>query len=105
MTKSYRSPMLAAVHSTMRDMYEIGLADDKTMRHFDEECLTPLKPLSPKQIRAIRVNEGTSQKVFASYLNVTPGLVSQWERGEKKPSGPSLKLLTLAKTRGLNAIA
>jgi putative transcriptional regulator len=105
MTKTYRSPISAAVHEAVRDMYEIGLADDKTMRHFDESCLTPLKPLSPKQIRAIRVNEGTSQTVFASYLNVTPGLVSQWERGEKKPSGPSLKLLTLARNKGLQAIA
>ncbi len=89
----------------MRDMYEIGLADKKTMQHFDELCLTPLKPLSPKQIRALRVNEGRSQKAFACYLNVAPGLVSQWERGEKKPSGSALKLLTLAKNKGLQAIA
>ena len=104
MTKTYRSPALAAVHEAMRDVYEIGLVDDGTMRHFDERCLAPLKPLSPKQIRAIRINEGASQKVFASYLNVTPGLVSQWERGEKRPSGPSLKLLTLARSKGLQAI-
>lgn len=105
MTKTYHSPALAAIHRSVRDLYEIGLADDKTMHEFDELCLTPLKPLSPKQIRAIRINEGTSQKVFANYLNVTPGLVSQWERGEKKPSGPSLKLLTLARNKGLQAIA
>jgi putative transcriptional regulator len=32
-------------------------------------------------------------------------LVSEWERGEKRPSGPSLKLLSIVKTRGLDAIA
>jgi putative transcriptional regulator len=32
-------------------------------------------------------------------------LVSQWERGEKKPSGPSLKLLSLVKHKGLETIA
>jgi putative transcriptional regulator len=32
-------------------------------------------------------------------------LVSQWERGEKKPSGPSLKLLSLVKHKGLKTIA
>jgi putative transcriptional regulator len=38
-------------------------------------------------------------------LNVPTTLVSQWERGEKRPSGPSLKLLSLVKHKGLDAIA
>jgi len=46
--------------------------------------------------------------VFASYLNVKASvkakLVSEWERGEKKPCGPSLKLLSLVKSKGLEAI-
>jgi hypothetical protein len=32
-------------------------------------------------------------------------LISDWERGRKRPSGPSLKLLSLVKTKGLDAIA
>jgi len=36
---------------------------------------------------------------------VTVSLVSQWERGEKHPRGPSLKLLTLVRKKGLDAIA
>jgi putative transcriptional regulator len=32
-------------------------------------------------------------------------LISQWERGEKRPDGPSLKLLNLVRTKGLKAIA
>ena len=43
--------------------------------------------------------------MFASYLNVTTGLVSKWERGEKQPQGPSLKLLALVREKGLEAIA
>ena len=39
------------------------------------------------------------------YLNVTTGLVSKWERGEKHPQGPSLKLLALVQKKGLEAIA
>jgi hypothetical protein len=31
--------------------------------------------------------------------------VSEWERGEKKPSGPSLKLLSIVKSKGLDAIS
>ena len=39
--------------------------------------------------------ENASRAVFAGDLNVTTSLVSQWERGEKRPRGASLKLLTL----------
>ena len=45
-----------------------------------------------------------SQPTFALALNVTPALVSQWERGVKKPGGPSLKLLALASNKGIDAI-
>jgi putative transcriptional regulator len=31
--------------------------------------------------------------------------VSQWERGEKRPRGASLKLLTLVAKKGLQAVA
>ena len=77
----------------------------RTMRRFDDMCLTPVKAMSPEEIRALRLRENASQAVFARYLNVTTGLVSQWERGEKRPWGPSLKLLTLVAKNGLGAVA
>jgi putative transcriptional regulator len=43
--------------------------------------------------------------VFARYLNVTKGMISAWERGVKKPSGPALRLLTLVEKKGVGAIA
>ena len=43
--------------------------------------------------------------MFASCLNVRKDAVSKWERGEKRPDGPSLKLLHLVKAKGLQAIA
>jgi putative transcriptional regulator len=49
--------------------------------------------------------ERVSQAVFARYLNVTTGFISQRERGEKRPAGTSLKLLNLVARRGLAAIA
>ena len=79
--------------------------DKRTMKVFDEICLTPVKSLSALQIRKIRLREKASQAVFARYLNVTTGLVSQWERGEKRPRGASLKLLTLVAKKGLDAVA
>jgi putative transcriptional regulator len=75
------------------------------MRKFDEACLTAVRPLSAEEIRALREREGASQAVFARYLNVTTGLVSQWERGEKHPQGASLKLLSLVAKNGLTMVA
>jgi putative transcriptional regulator len=100
-----RSDIARSVHRTVRGLHRIGLVDRKTMRRFDASCLTKVEALSPREIQSIREREDVSQAVFASFLNVRPGLISQWERGEKKPSGPSLKLLSIVKAKGLDAIA
>ena len=81
----------------------------RTMKAFDEMCLTPADDMPPmlgfEKIRALRLRENASKAVFARHLNVTAGLVSQWERGEKRPRGASLKLLTLVAKNGLSAVA
>jgi len=105
MSKKYRSEAMAAVHETMQALHEVGAIDNQTMRHFDDACLTPIRPLKPKEIKAIREREHVSQTVFANYLNVTSSLVSKWERGEKRPSGASLKLLSLVEKKGLDSVA
>jgi len=105
MTKKYKSDAMAAIHETMESLHEIGAIDKITMRQFDEACLTPVHPLTPEDIRFIREREHVSQSVFAHYLNVTTGLVSKWERGEKHPTGASLKLLSIVDKKGLDAIA
>jgi putative transcriptional regulator len=105
MSKQYRSRAMASVHETAEGLHKAGLLDKQTMREFDAACLTPVRPLTPAQIRALREREGASQAVFARHLNVTTGLVSQWERGEKRPQGPSLKLLSLIAKNGLAAVA
>lgn len=105
MKKTYKSEATAAVHEMMSGFYKSGVISKSTMREFDELCLTPVEKLSPEQIRAIREEAGASQGVFARYLNVSPSVVSQWERGERAPSGTSLKLLTLVKKKGLACIA
>jgi putative transcriptional regulator len=102
---TYRSKLLAVLHETVADLDRGVPMDKKTMREFDALCLTPIKKLSPRKIRSIRTREQTSQTVFAAYLNVTPGLVSKWERGEKFPRGASLKLLTLIDKKGLDIVA
>ena len=105
MKKAYRSTVSASIHEMAEGLHQIGLLDRQTMRHFDQSCLTPVTPLTPTEIRALREREGASQAVFARYLNVTTGLISQWERGEKHPQGASLKLLALVAKGGLAAVA
>ena len=105
MTKQYRSKAMASIHETAEGLHAAGVMDKQTMRKFNEACLTPVHPLTAEEIRALREREGASQAVFARYLNVTTGLVSQWERGEKRPKGASLKLLALVARNGLAGVA
>ena len=105
MTRQYESELLASVHETALGMTDAGVISKRTMKAFDEMCLTPVEEMAPEDIRALRLRENASQAVFARHLNVTTGLVSQWERGQKRPRGASLKLLTLVAKNGLGAVA
>ncbi len=105
MKKEYRSDALGAIHETASDLHDAGVMGKRTLRKFDEMCLTPVRPMKSEVIREIRKREHVSQAVFAMHLNVSKGVISQWERGEKRPAGASLKLLTLVQKKGLDAIA
>lgn len=102
--KQYKSEAFAAVHETMDALHQIGAIGKKTMRDFDKTCLADAPAMTPEDIRALREREHVSQPVFATYLNVSRNLVSDWERGIKKPGGPSLRLLNIVKKRGLDAL-
>jgi putative transcriptional regulator len=99
------SSILDTVHKTVTGLHRAGVVDKATMREFDALCLTRVVPMAPEEIKALREREQVSQPVFARYLNVRKDAVSKWERGEKRPDGPSLKLLNLVKAKGLRAIA
>ena len=104
MSKVYKSEIMASVHEMVEGFHHNGSIDKRTMREFDEGCLTEVQPLAPREIKLLREREHISQPVFARYLNVSKGLVSDWERGVKKPGGPALRLLTIIKNKGLQAI-
>ena len=105
MARKYKSKITGSMHRTVAGLHKIGVVDKKTMREFDVMCLTRVEALSPREIRQLRETAGVSQEVFAQHIGVSKDLVSKWERGEKKPSGPSLKLLSLVRHKGLDAIA
>ena len=101
----YRSEALGAIHETMAALESIGALSKVTMREFDAAFLRPVQELDPETIRALREREHLSQAVFASYLNISKNLVSDWERGKRKPGGPALKLLNVIQRYGIEVVA
>ncbi len=97
--------ILGAAHDTTKGLHEAGVNDTKTMREFDALCLTPVKNLSAAQIKRLPTRNKASQAVFAAYLNTSPSTVQKWEQGQKKPNGPSLKLLNRVQDKGSEALA
>jgi putative transcriptional regulator len=63
--------------------------------------LRPVPSYSSQKIKALRSRYRISQAVLAAVINISPSTVRQWEIGEKRPGGPSLKLLNILDTKGL----
>lgn len=99
-----KSRILAAVHETARDLHAAGFIDKRRMHEYDALCLAPVPNYSSKRIRALRKRYKLSQAVLASVLNTSVSTIRQWEIGEKRPSGPSLKLLDLLDRKGLETV-
>lgn len=96
--------ILKTVHETAKGLQQAGAMDELTMREFDALCLPPVKAFTPAQIKRLRRRYKASQAVFAAYLNTSPSTVQKWEQGQKKPNGPSLKLLNIVDAKGLEAL-
>jgi len=96
--------ILEVMHETAKGLHKAGAMDMKTMREIESLCLPPVKKYSASQIRRLRLKNKASQSVFAAYLNTSPSTVQKWEVGQKKPNGPSLKLLNLVAQKGLEAL-
>jgi putative transcriptional regulator len=99
------SRLLSEVRETARGLATVGAVDQQTMRDIEALCLPPVHELSAKQIRAIRDRTRMSQAVFAAVLNTSVSTVQKWEIGEKRPSGPSLRLLNVIERKGVNALS
>ena len=98
------SRILDAVHETARDLHAAGFIDMRTMQRYDALCLEPIASYSSAEIRALRARHKLSQAVLATVLNTSLSTVRQWEIGDKQPSGPSLKLLSLLDRKGLEVL-
>ncbi|MEW5889873.1 MAG: DNA-binding transcriptional regulator [Pseudomonadota bacterium] len=99
-----KSRLLEAVHETARDLHRLGFIDKRKMRKYDALCLEPVREYDAERVRALRERLHLSQTVLASVLNTSVSTVRKWEVGDKKPSGPSQKLLDLIERKGLEAL-
>lgn len=110
MTKKARpSRVREAILDTAKDLHRLGIIDDVThekitLRHLGDKGLAGAAPITGAEIRELRERANLSQAVFARYLNITVGYVSQLERGAKRPHGPALVLLDLIRRKGFEAI-
>lgn len=99
-----KSRIYEAVHETASDLHRLGFIDKRKMNKFDVLCLDPIPAYDSKKIRALRDHLQLSQAVLAAVLNTSLSTVRKWEVGDKHPSGPSLKLLSLLERKGLEAV-
>ncbi|OFC60831.1 transcriptional regulator [Acidithiobacillus caldus] len=99
-----KSRLLEAVHETASDLHRLGFIDKRKMRKYDALCLEPVHEYDADRVRALRAHLHLSQAVLASVLNTSVSTVRKWEVGDKKPSGPSQKLLDLVERNGLDAV-
>jgi putative transcriptional regulator len=105
MGKTYKSEASMVIHDMASGLYESGIIDKITMKEFDDSCLVPTPVLTPEEIRSIREHTLLSQPAFARYMNVSKNLISDWERGVRKPGGPALRLLAIIKQKGISGIS
>ena len=108
-TKKGNSRLTRELLETARDMHASGLmtkaAHEKiTMRHMEDAAPAVPTTLTGPEIKALRQRANLSQAVFARYLRLTTGYVSQLERGAKRPTGPALVLLDVIRRKGIEAI-
>lgn len=102
--KTRNSRILAEVHETAQGLRAAGVINKRRMHEFDALCHLDVPVLGASKIKRIRKQAKLSQAVFAAVLNTSVSTVQKWEIGEKKPSGPSLKLLSLIDRKGLEAV-
>ncbi len=101
-----KARLRSEIVEAMQGLRKIGLVGDAelektTLRMLGRDALPKVAALSPAEILSVRKQAGISQAVMAGFLNVAVNTVSQWERGERRPTGAALKLLHVVKRSGI----
>lgn len=102
-----KSRIRAEIVEISRALHKVGAVTDDALAKTTLKMLGTLpkvEAMSPADIVAVREMARVSQSVMAACLNVAVSTVSQWERGDRQPSGAALKLLHVVKQRGIEIL-
>ncbi len=99
-----RKSIAKSIINTVKDLKKSGLVDDITMKNIEKLCLPEVQEYTPEKIISIRKKNRLSQAALASLFNISPSTVQKWERGNKKPTGASKKLLDVMERKGIKAL-
>jgi putative transcriptional regulator len=98
-----KSKILEAIHESVSGAYKAGVIDLATMQKFDKLCMIDTHDMLPEEIQHIRKDIAkVSQPEFAKLIGISPSTIAKWETGNKKPSRPALKLLSLIERKGID---
>ena len=103
-SKKANTRLIEELHETAEGLYSLGLITKKRMLEYEYLRNLTVQPMPAAKIKLLRERLRISQAVLAAVLNTSVSTVQKWEVGDKKPSGPSLKLLSLIERKGLNAV-
>ncbi len=103
-TAKPKSRILDEMRETARGLHSAGIITKRRMGEFEALCNLDVEEMPPKKIKSLREKSHVSQAVFAAVLNTSVSTVQKWEAGDKRPSGPSLKLLHLIERKGLESV-
>ena len=92
------------MQETAQGMLTAGVISKQKADEIIALCQSSVTPISSDEIKSLRESFNVSQSVFASLLNISKSTVQKWEIGDKKPSGSSLKLLSIVRKHGLSAL-
>jgi putative transcriptional regulator len=104
-----KTRMRMEIVEAVRGLHKIGAVSERevtktTLRMLGKDALPKVKRMSPSQIVAVHEKTGVSQAIMAAFLNVAVSTISQWERGERHPTGAALKLLHVVNQNGLEVL-
>lgn len=103
------SNLAEALLETAGDLHSAGLIGNEayekiTVRHLGPNAPPTATPITPDEIRSVRERAHLSQAALAKYTNLTPGYISQLERGTKQAKGPALAILNVIRRKGIEAL-
>ena len=104
-----KARMRAEIVEAIQGLHTIGAVSDEelamtTLKMLGKDTLPRVEAMKPDEIVKVRQEAKVSQAVLAALMNVAVSTVSQWERGERRPSGAALKLLHVVKRNGIDSL-